>query len=60
MNKEPDILQFAVDVSVTDDNMEKKIEDALIAAGLDVLGVAWSARWTYERYHKGQEPVSSC
>ena len=57
--KKPDILQFGIDVLETDPQMEEKIEDALTAAGIEVLGIGWAARWTNEDYYKGRKPVSS-
>ena len=59
VDKEPDVLQFSIDVTKMGSGMEEKIKEALADAGLDVLGVEWAATWTDEEYHKGQKPHSS-
>lgn len=56
---EPDVVQFSIDLADTEINMEEKINKALEAAGLYVLGIEWKATWTNDGYHKGEPPVDS-
>ena len=51
-----DIVQFSIDVFETS---EEKIIDALVRAGIIVVGIGWKARWTSEDYFEGKPPVSS-
>ena len=60
------VCQFSVDVALTEEeynrgNMEKKIEDTLVSAGIDVVSdyrYSWNATWTTEGYEAGDGPIS--
>ena len=54
-----DIIQYAIDVEDTEDDMENKIMDALDKAGINVIGIDWRARWKGENYSNGKPPISS-
>ena len=54
-----DIVQYSIDVGEVYEDMERKITEALINAGITVVGIEWKARWTLDDYYKGKPPISS-
>lgn len=56
----PAIMQYSIDVeddSKDGGDMEKRIRDALEAADIYVVGIAWKARWTNDGYHHCEHPI---
>lgn len=55
----PDIVQYSIDVMDLEKDMENLIIEALTDAGVEVEGIAWKARWTYDGYHNSKPPIDS-
>lgn len=61
------VCQFSVDVQMTSaeyakGDMAERIEEALIAAGIDVVSdsrYSWQATWTEDGYFNSEDPISS-